>query len=116
MRTSSRAVGIAGGLLLVATSVAPVFAASHREAPVIATDAAVDHTDVFAWVDATAPTKVNLVVNVSPMQDAAGGPNFWQFDPAARYSIKIDNDRDAKADLTYRFTFKTKVRNQGTFL
>jgi hypothetical protein len=116
VRTSSRAVGIAGGLLLVATSVAPVFAASHREAPVIATDAAVDHTDVFAWVDATAPTKVNLVVNVSPMQDPAGGPNFWQFDPAARYSIKIDNDRDAKADLTYRFTFKTKVRNQGTFL
>ena len=43
-------------------------------------------------------------------------PTSGEFDPNARYTIKIDNDRDAKADITYRFTFKTKVRNQGTFL
>ncbi len=116
MRHTARAVGIAGSLLLMATAVAPVFGASHREAPLTAADAATDHTDVYAWVDGNDATKVNFVVNVSPMQDPAGGPNFWQFDPSARYTIKIDNDRDAKADITYRFTFKTKVRNQGTFL
>lgn len=116
MRKSTRAVAITGGLLLMATSVAPVFSASHREAPLIANDAAADHTDVFAWVDGASPTMVNLAVNVSPMQDPAGGPNFWQFDPKVRYEIKIDNDQDAKADITYRFTFKTRVRNNGTFL
>jgi hypothetical protein len=113
---STKTVGLAGGLLLMASSVVPVFASSHREAPLISTDAAADHTDLFAWVDPNASNRVNFVVNVSPMQDPAGGPNFWLFDPNARYTIKIDNDRDAKADITYRFTFKTKVRNQGTFL
>lgn len=116
MRKSSRILALSGGLLIMATSVGPVFAASHREAPLIAQDAAADHTDVFAWVDGASPTKVNLAINVSPMQDPAGGPNFWQFDPKVRYTIKIDNDRDAKADITYRFTFKTIVRNQNTFL
>ncbi len=116
MRRTARAVGIAGSLLILATTAAPVFGASHREAPLTAANAATDHTDVYAWVDGNDATKVNFVVNVSPMQDPAGGPNFWQFDPNARYTIKIDNDRDAKADITYRFTFKTKVRNQGTFL
>ena len=116
MRKSSRVLAISGGLLIMATTLGPVFGASHREAPLIAADAAADHTDVFAWVDGTSPTKVNLAVNVSPMQDPAGGPNFWQFDPKVRYDIKIDNDQDARADITYRFTFKTKVRNKGTFL
>ena len=116
MRPSSKATGLAGGLLLLATSVAPVFASSHREAPLISTDAAADHTDVFAWVDGTAKDHVNLVVNVSPMQDPAGGPNFWEFDPSVAYDIKIDNDRNGKADVTYRFKFSTIVRNQRTFL
>ncbi len=116
MRKSSRVLAISGGLLIMATTVGPVFGASHREAPLIAADAAADHTDVFAWVDGTSPTMVNLAVNVSPMQDPAGGPNFWQFDPKVRYEIKIDNDQDARADITYRFQFKTRVRNNGTFL
>jgi uncharacterized protein DUF4331 len=116
MRRSSRAIGIGGSLLLLATAVAPVFGASHREAPVIAGDAAADHTDVFAWIAPNTPSKVTFVVNVSPMQDPAGGPNFWQFDPKVLYDIKIDNDRDAIADITFRFRFKTAIRNKGTFL
>nr|MBA2372713.1 DUF4331 domain-containing protein [Chloroflexota bacterium] len=126
MRKTSRAIGAAGSLLLLATTVAPVFGASHREAPLISTDAAADHTDVFAWVDGPVRTstlaaegtenRVNLAVNVSPMQDPAGGPNFWLFDPAVRYDIKIDNDRDARPDITYSFRFTTRVRNPNTFL
>ena len=126
MRKRSRAIGSALSLCLIATSVAPVFGASHREAPLISADAAADHTDVFAWMDGAVRTsgsttaatenRVNLVVNVSPMQDPAGGPNFWLFDPAVRYDIKIDNDRDARPDITYSFRFTTHVRNKNTFL
>jgi len=126
MRSRSRAIGGAATLLLLATTVAPVFGASHREAPLISTDAAADHTDVFAWVDGPVRTstvasagrenRVNLVVNVSPMQDPAGGPNFWGFDPAVRYDIKVDNDGDGYPDVTYSFRFTTHVRNQNTFL
>jgi hypothetical protein len=113
---TSRAAGAAGSMLLLATMAAPVFGASHREAPLISADAAADHTDVFAWVDGSSPSRVDLAVDVSPMQDPAGGPNFWLFDPAVRYDIKIDNDRDARADITYSFRFTTHVRNQGTYL
>ncbi len=126
MRKHSRLIGAAGSMLLLATSVAPVFAASHREAPLISTDAAADHTDVFAWVDGPVRTsstaaagtenRVNLVVNVSPMQDPAGGPNFWGFDPMVKYDIKIDHNGDGIPDVTYTFRFTTHVRNQNTFL
>ncbi|MEJ7749217.1 MAG: DUF4331 domain-containing protein [Candidatus Limnocylindrales bacterium] len=113
---TSRAVGLIGSALLLAATAAPAFAASHREAPIIATDPGADHTDVFAWIAPNTPSKVTFVVNVSPMQDPAGGPNFYQFDPKVRYTIKIDNDRDAKADITFRFKFKTTIRNKDTFL
>ncbi len=116
MSRTSRLLALAGAAVLVASSVAPVFGSSHREAPVIAGDAAADHTDLFAWIAPNAPSKVTFAVNVSPMQDPAGGPNFWQFDPTVRYEIKVDNDRDAKADVTFRFQFKTTVRNKNTFL
>jgi hypothetical protein len=126
MRTRSRAIGGTLSLLLIATAGAPVFGASHREAPLISTDAAADHTDVFAWVDGPVRTstlagagtenRVNLVVNVSPMQDPAGGPNFWLFDPAVKYDIKVDNDGDGIPDVTFSFRFTTHVRNGGTFL
>ena len=126
MRKHSRLIGAAGSMLLLATSVAPVFGASHREAPLISADAAADHTDVFAWVDGPVRTsslssdgqenRINLVVNVSPMQDPAGGPNFYLFDPKVKYDIKIDNNGDGLPDVTYTFRFTTHVRSNGTFL
>lgn len=126
MRTRSRAIGVGTSILLLATTVTPIFGASHREAPIISTDAAADHTDVFAWMDGPVRTsslstsgtenRVNLVVNVSPMQDPAGGPNFWLFDPSVKYDINVDNDGDGIADVNYSFRFTTHVRNKNTFL
>ena len=42
-----------------------------------------------------------------PLEEPAGGPNFFPFDPTVRYEINIDNNGDGKADVNYRFTFKT---------
>ena len=98
------------------TAAGGAFASSHREAPSISNDPAADHTDLYAWVDPTSPSKVNILVSVSPMQDPAGGPNFWRFDPSVRYEIHIDNDRDARPDVTYRFQFSTFVANKQSFL
>ena len=50
------------------------------------------------------------------MEDPAGGPNFWLFDPNARYELNIDNNGNGKPDITYRFRFRTIVRNPSTFL
>ena len=116
MSRLSRAAGIAGAVLIAATSVGGVFASSHREAPLIATDPGADSTDLYAFVDPANPSRVNLIANYIPMEDPAGGPNFWAFDPNVRYAIHVDNNGDGKPDLSFWFRFKTIVKNGGTFL
>jgi hypothetical protein len=40
-----------------------------------------------------------------PLQDPGGGPNYFAMDPNALYEIHIDNNGDAKEDLTFQFRF-----------
>ena len=112
----TRVVGIAGALLIAATSAGSVFASSHREAPLTASDPAIDSTDLYAFVSPNDPSKVTIIANYIPMEDPAGGPNFWRFDPNARYELNVDNNGDGKPDITYRFQFRTIVRHPATFL
>jgi len=91
-------------------------ASSHREAPLIGDDPAVDNTDLYAFVSPNKPNTVTIIANFIPFEDPAGGPNYYRFDPTARYEIHIDNDGDARDDVTYRFRFKTTVSNPNTFL
>jgi len=69
---------------------------SHREAPEISKDPVADNTDLYAFVDPVDPTKVTILANYIPLEDPAGGPNFYQFGDDVLYEIKIDNDGDAR--------------------
>lgn len=89
---------------------------SHREAPSISRDPVADNTDLYAFRDPVDPTKVTLIANYIPLEEPAGGPNFHTFDDNVLYELKIDNDGDAKEDITYQFRFKTKIVTPGTFL
>ena len=89
---------------------------SHKEAPGIANDAAADNTDVYAFVSPDAPDTVTLIANFVPLEDPAGGPNFFEFGDDVLYEIHIDNDGDAKPNVTYQFRFTTEYRNPNTFL
>jgi hypothetical protein len=91
-------------------------ASSHREAPYTAGDPRVDNTDVYAFVSPDKPDTVTLVANWYPFQEPDGGPNFYRFDDEAQYDVNIDNNGDAVADLTYRWTFDSSYRNGDTFL
>lgn len=88
-------------------------ASSHREAPYIITDPSADNTDTYAFVSPDDPDSVTLIANWIPFQEPGGGPNFFPWDPTARYEIHVDNDGDAKPDLTYRWLFKD-IDNRGT--
>ena len=112
MSTRSKAAAIAGALILATTSVGGILASSHREAPLIAGDPAADNTDLYAFLDPNDNTKLTIIANYVPLEEPAGGPNFFPFDPTVRYEIKIDNNGDGKADVTYRFKFRT--RNTST--
>jgi hypothetical protein len=87
----------------------PVHASSHREAPFLTNAPKVDGTDFYMF-RSYAPGRadyVTLISNFIPFQDPQGGPNFYQFDNNALYEIHIDNNGDAKEDLTFQFRFKS---------
>ena len=86
-------------------------ASSHREAPLIAGDPRADNTDVYAFVSPDQPTMVNFIANWIPFEEPNGGPNFYTWADDTRYNIKIDNDGDALADLTYTWVFDTVIRD-----
>ena len=85
----------------------PAVASSHREAPFITRHPKVDATDLYMFksFEPGRSSFVTLVANYQPLQDAYGGPNYFSMDPDALYEIHIDNDGDAKEDLTFQFRF-----------
>ncbi len=89
---------------------------SHREAPAIAKDPVADSTDLYAFISPDAPGTATLIANYIPLEGPAGGPNFFEFGDDVLYAIYIDNDGDAEPDVTYKFRFKTQVKNPNTFL
>jgi hypothetical protein len=107
LSTRSKVAGVAGALLIAATSVTGVFASSHREAPLIAGDPSADNTDLYAFVSPNNPNSLTIIANYVPLEEPAGGPNFYPFDPAVRYEIHIDNNGDGNSDYDYVFRFKT---------
>src|SRR5687767_4103873 len=92
------------------------FASSHREAPLITEDPTMDNTDVYVFRSPDSPNTVTIIANYIPLEEPANGPNFYNFSPAGLYEIHIDNNGDAKEDITYQFRFRTDVRNPQTFL
>ncbi|MBM4416496.1 MAG: DUF4331 domain-containing protein [Chloroflexi bacterium] len=89
---------------------------SHREAPGIAADPVADNTDLYAFVSPDAPSSVTIIANYIPLEDPAGGPNFFNFGDDVLYRILIDNDADARPDIVYEFRFRTRIANPSTFL
>src|SRR5579859_3114263 len=89
---------------------------SHREAPEISKDPVADSTDVYAFVSPDKPDTVTLIANYVPLQDPAGGPNFYEFGDDVLYEIHVDNNGDAVADITYQFRFHTKLTTPESFL
>jgi hypothetical protein len=89
---------------------------SHREAPEISKDPVADNTDVYAFVSPDKPDTVTIITNYIPLENPAGGPNFFEFGDDVQYSIYIDNDGDARPDIVYQFAFTSTLRNPDTFL
>ena len=99
----------AGALLGPGTS----SASSHREAPFVANDPAIDNTDVYAFTSPDKPDTATVIANWAPFSEPAGGPNFFPWATDAAYDVNIDNNGDAKPDLVYRWTF-SNVDKRGT--
>ena len=100
------------GALAVAVG-GSALASSHREAPFITRNPKVDGTDfyVFNSYEDGYEGYVTMIANYLPLQDAYGGPNYFSLDPDALYEIHVDNNGDAKEDLTFQWQFQNRLRN-----
>lgn len=115
-RFSMRRIALTAALVAAAVTVPMSLGSSHREAPLTSQDPTGDETDVYAFTAADAPGELTVVANWIPFEDPAGGPNFYKFDDRARYYVNVDNTGDGRADIRYRFAFKTKIGNPESFL
>lgn len=106
------------GVVAVALTTVPFIAdsSSHREAPFITNFPKVDGTDLFMFMSYEAGREgyVTLIANYYPLQEPGGGPNYFQLDDTARYSIHIDNNGDARQDIEFIFQFSNALPNSGT--
>lgn len=98
---------------LIGLNALPAFASSHREAPFITRQPKVDATDfyMFRSYEANRSAYVTLIANYIPLQNPGDGPNYHALDPDALYEIHIDNNGDAKEDVTFQFRFKNENKD-----
>jgi hypothetical protein len=101
----------AAAIAALAGFVTQAQASSHREAPFITTEPKADASDFYMFnsYEAGRSGYVTILANYLPLQDAYGGPNYFWLDPNALYEINIDNNGDAKEDLTFQFRFQNKL-------
>ena len=57
----------------------------------------------------TDTSRLTIIANYIPLEEPAGGPNFFPFDPNVRYEIHVDNNGDGNADINYNFRFATRT-------
>jgi hypothetical protein len=113
MKKLSMAAALGAAIVAGLMSVSPSSGSSHREAPNIMLDPSADNTDTYAFTANDAQASLTVVANWVPGGNPANGPNFFRFDDRARYYINIDNTGDGKADIRYRYVFKTKVSDSS---
>lgn len=104
---------LSAGIALMASVGLNAYASSHREAPFITQMPAVDATDFYMFnsYESGRSGFVTLIANYIPLQDPYGGPNYFKMDPAALYEIHVDNNGDAKEDITFQFRFNNSLKD-----
>ncbi len=92
-------------------------ASSHREAPITALDHKADITDVYAFKSygPGGTDRITMIMCVDPLLDPANGPNWFPFDDEILYELKVDNNHDAREDITFQFRFQTEQRLPSLF-
>jgi hypothetical protein len=90
-----------------------LFASSHREAPMITGIPKLDGADFYLFnsYEAGRSNFVTVVADYLPLQDAYGGPNYFELETNGIYEISFDTNGDAIEDITFQFQFYKSQAN-----
>src|SRR5205807_171096 len=88
--------GVTVLMALVGSAAVSTLAADHLDGPMVMQDGRLDLTDIYAFKHGSNSV---LVMDVHPL---AGVLSPVTFHPTASYEFKVDNNGDAKEDLTYK--------------
>ncbi|MEO8428599.1 MAG: DUF4331 domain-containing protein [Verrucomicrobiota bacterium] len=105
-------VKVVTGSIALGCAVLGLRASSHREAPLITAMPKLDATDFYMFnsYEDGRSNYVTIVANYLPDQSPTGGPNFFMMETNALYEIHIDNNGDAREDITFQFRFTNEVK------
>jgi hypothetical protein len=106
---------ISGRAALLGAALVPLcaLASSHREAPAIAGMPRLDGTDfyMFRSYEPGRSGYITFIANYIPLEDPAGGPNFFNLDTNGVYNIHIDSTGAAVDNLNFAFRFTNTYKN-----
>jgi len=88
-----------------------IVASDHADAPINASDQAIDQGDTYAFLDPNDNSKVVLALTVHGFIVPAEAVNFAFFDPGVRFVFEIETTGDARPD---QFIFVTFSPRTGT--
>src|ERR1700722_642489 len=115
MLRSVRQVGALGAL-----TCASVFAASHRNGPLLLEDQTANLNDLYVFRSYEQGRSNSLVMSMSVQgfQNPDNGPSYYKFSDSALYRFNINNARglDGNPDIQVDLVFQTQLRNNATFL
>src|SRR5688572_18230193 len=92
---------------LILTAI-PTGAADHLDAPAVKVDGRTDITDVYVFQSKENPDNTVLIMDVNPLAGVVSGTTF---DPKATYEFDVDNDGDARPDVTVSASFASQGVN-----
>lgn len=105
MRHTKRILGALASMGLAAALVSvalPSGAADHLDSPAVKKDGRTDITDIYAFRSEEHADRTVLIMDVNPLAGIQSGTSF---DPKGTYELLVDNDGDARADVTLTTTF-----------
>ena len=103
LRKAKRFVAAAVAVLAVGALATESRAADHGDAPTVRLDTRLDINDVYAFQSPTSSANTVLIMTTNPVAGITGPTTY---NPKGDYDIQIDNNNDAKFDVTYRFKFR----------
>src|ERR1700690_2580622 len=106
--------------LIAISLAASVFAASHRNGPLLLEDQTANLNDfyIFRSYEQGKSDRLVMSMSVQGFQNPDNGPSYYKFSDSVLYRFNINNSRglDGNPDLVVDFVFKAPLRQNTTFL